>query len=119
MIKKIVVLFSYFLSISCLAATTACPRAVPTNDPGFCASFKSVAECHCTSKGLPRSQCTNMKLLYDRMIAMFGSVRGACEFQRDTSTQDCIDDWNCYGTGGRDSQGRLCSSTGNYCEKLF
>lgn len=116
MIKKIVALCICFFSVSTFSAISACPSAVPSSDPGFCSSFKVAAQCHCTSSGLPMGMCTNMKTLYTRMISMFGSVQKACEFQHDTATQNCVDDWNCYLNGGTNSQNELCSSTGSACE---
>jgi hypothetical protein len=117
MIKSIIFILLSLFSFSCFAATPAtCSQALPTNNPGFCASFKSVAECHCTASGLPRGMCTNMSLLYDRMISIFGSIQKACEYQHDTDTQTCVDDWNCYRSGGNDSHGRQCSSTGKACQ---
>lgn len=98
------------------AVTAACPTAVSSNLPGFCNSFKSVAECHCTSSGLPKGMCQNMKLLFTRMISTFGSVQRACEFQHDTSVQTCIEAWNCYRLGGQNSNNQLCSGTGLPCE---
>lgn len=115
------------LSLPCFATTTAntqtmpkamtmgCPQAVPTTDPNFCSSFKSVAQCHCIDSGLPASICQDVNTIYNRMISIFHSVQRACEYQRDTSTQTCIDDWNCYRLGGADSKGGLCSSTGSIC----
>jgi hypothetical protein len=111
MIKKIVALFMYSISVTAIA----CPLAVPTNDVNFCASFKAVAPCYCTSSGLPASMCQDMNVLYSRMIAVFGSLQKACEYQRYTSTQDCVDNWNCYRLGGIDSRGRICSATRNAC----
>lgn len=58
----------------------------------------------------------NMKTIYDRMNSMFGSVRRACEYQHDTTVQNCIDAWTCYRTGGKTSQNELCNGTGNACE---
>lgn len=115
MMKAIIVFFSCFLTASVFAATT-CPQASPTNSPGFCSTFKSSAECHCTSKGMPKGMCADMNLLYNRMISMFGTLERACQFQHDTSTQNCIDDWNCYRVGGNDSQGQACSATGHACQ---
>lgn len=112
MIRKIIVVFIYFCSFS----SFACPFAVPTNDPGFCSSFKSVATCYCTSSGLPSGMCQDMNALYNRMLAVFGSLQKACEYQRYTSPQDCMDNWNCYLHGGIDSRGRLCSSTKSACQ---
>jgi hypothetical protein len=100
---------------SCVFAL-ACPRAVPMDNPGFCPSFKSVAVCHCIAKGLPAGMCQDMNALYSRMIAMFGTLQKACEYQHDTSAQDCVDNWNCYRNGGVNSQGLLCSSTSQACQ---
>jgi len=97
-------------------AALSCPQAASTDSPGFCPSFKSVAQCHCTSSGLPASLCQDMNSIYKRMIAIFGSEQRACEYQKDTSTQNCLDDWACYRNGGKDSQGRACSSTGLSCQ---
>lgn len=116
MFKKFIFCMLSFASFSTYAATLACPQAVPTNDPGFCPSFKSVAECHCVASGLPRGMCQDMNLLYNRMISIFGTLKKACEYQHDTDTQTCIDDWTCYRDGGKDSQGRQCSSTGKACQ---
>ena len=114
MIRKIVCLFACLFSISSFSAS--CPQAVATDSPVFCGSFKSVAECHCTSSGLPKGMCTNMKVIYDRMNIIYGTMNRACEAQHDTSVQNCIDDWNCYRLGGTSSQGTLCSGTGSPCE---
>jgi hypothetical protein len=94
---------------------TACPKAVSTSDAGFCPSFKSVAQCQCVARGLPAGMCQDMKALYDRMISMFGNIKKACDFQKDTDSQTCIDDWNCFRSGGKDSHGALCSSNGLAC----
>jgi len=115
--KLIHFLFLCLFSVSSFAATiyASCPKAVPTNNPGFCGSFKSVATCHCTSSGLPSGMCQDMNVIYKRMISIFGSVQKACEYQKDTSVQDCMNDWLCYRTGGTDSTGNLCSGTGKAC----
>ena len=114
--KLMTVLLAGLFSIACFATPTACPPATPSNSPGFCSSFKLAAECRCTSAGLPKGMCMNMVLLYNRMISTFGSVQRACEFQHDTSTQICVDDWNCYRSGGKNSKNELCSAIGNACE---
>ena len=93
-----------------------CPQALPTSDPSFCPSFKSIGECHCTASGLPAGMCKDMNSIFNRMISVFGSIKRACEYQKDTSTQMCIDDWNCYRSGGKDSQNNLCSGTGKACQ---
>jgi hypothetical protein len=92
-----------------------CAKALRSDDGKFCASFKAVAECHCTSSGLPKSMCSDMESLYQRMLVVFETQQNACEYQRDTHTQNCVDSWNCYRVGGKDSRGRLCSSTGKAC----
>lgn len=115
--KRTLILLACAFSMSSFAggALLKCPQALPTDSPKFCPSFKSVAECHCVSAGLPKMMCQNVESIYTRMISMFGSLQKACEYQKDTTVQTCIDDWNCYRKGGKDSQGRLCSSTGKSC----
>ena len=117
--KWILTMFVLAWSLSSFATSqqiSRCPQALPDNHSGFCASFKSVAECHCTESGLPKGMCQNMNSLYDRMISMFGSLQKACAYQHDTTTQACIDDWNCYRIGNADSGGNLCSGTGHACQ---
>ena len=94
----------------------ACSNALPTDNPNFCVSFKTAATCYCISSGLPAGMCQDMNALYNRMIGIFGTLQKACEFQKYTSVQDCMDNWNCYRFGGIDSRGRLCSSTKNPCQ---
>lgn len=115
MIKNAPKILIFFITLMCASNIMACPQAFPTVSPGFCNSFKTAAVCHCTSSGLPLGMCSNMVQLYNRMIAMFGSMDKACQFQRDTSKQECIDDWNCYRLGGTNSNGELCSGTGSTC----
>lgn len=93
----------------------ACSNALPTNDANFCSSFKSVASCYCTASGLPSGMCQDMNALHARMVMVFGSLQKACEYQKHTSAKNCMDNWNCYLHGGKDSLGRLCSSTGAAC----
>ncbi|CEG56331.1 hypothetical protein [Legionella fallonii] len=112
MIKRIVILSLYLFSLS----SFACDKALPTNDVNFCASFKVAATCYCTTSGLPTGLCQDMNALYNRMITVFGTLRKACEYQRYTSTEDCMDNWNCYRFGGVDSRGRLCSSNKQACK---
>ena len=92
----------------------ACEQALPTNNPGFCASFKPVAQCHC-SQVLPSAACQDLNKIYERMMLVYRSLDGACSAQHYTSKQACIDAWNCYRNGGLDSQGALCNSTGHPC----
>ena len=117
MIKKILIMFVSFFSFVCFSSTfAACPEAAPVNTAGFCSSFKLAAQCHCVSAGLPKGMCMSMKTIFDRMNSMFGSVQRACEYQRDTSTQNCVDAWLCYRSGGLTSQNELCNGTGSACE---
>jgi hypothetical protein len=112
MIGRIFAILMCFFSIS----TFACPNAVSTDNPLFCASFKTAAICYCTASGVPSGMCQDMKKLYARLISFFGSLQKACEYQKYTSTQDCIDNWNCYRLGGIDSRKRKCSSTELACQ---
>ncbi len=117
--KKLFILALGLLSSACFAfspvASFSCAQAVPTTDGGFCPSFKSVANCHCQEQGMPAKVCQNMDLLYNAMVARYSTLERACANQHDTSTQNCIDDWNCYRNGGTNSQGGLCSSSGSKC----
>lgn len=94
-----------------------CSHAVVTSNRRFCGSFRLAAQCQCTSAGLPRGSCTDMGVIYKRMLSVFGTVHDACEFQRDTTTQNCLDNWACYFSGGKDSTGQLCSFTGRACTR--
>lgn len=116
MIKFVTLIFSLLISMSSYSMTLTCPQATPTNVSGFCQSFEQAAKCYCASTGLPKGMCNNMKDIYKRMISIYGSVKRACEFQKNTGTETCIDDWNCYRNGGKNADGQLCSSTGNVCE---
>jgi hypothetical protein len=126
--KKLFILALCTFSFSCFAAApidvqslihpaalAECPKAQETNAPGFCPSFKSVAQCQCEHRSPQRSICTDMNKVYKAMIDFAGTVERACAFQKDTPTQTCLDDWACYRNGGKDSLGRLCSSTGSRC----
>lgn len=112
MTKRIFAVFIYFCSFSVFS----CTNALPTNNPGFCPSFKVAAVCYCTASGVPSSMCQNMTILYHTMKARFGTLKRACEHQNYTTTQDCIDNWNCYRQGGTNSRGERCSSTALPCE---
>ncbi|WP_419418982.1 hypothetical protein ACNVED_10560 [Legionella sp. D16C41] len=117
MLKKITTLAFFLIALTSSAnALAACPGATLPSNPGFCPSFKTSAECHCTSSGLPRAICSNMQQLYQRMLALFGTLERACAYQHETSVQVCIDSWNCYRLGGKDSKGKLCSGTGRACK---
>jgi hypothetical protein len=116
MLKKFFTAIAFFSCTAFSSISVSCSAALPSNEPGFCESFHVAAECYCSSSGLPRKMCNNMALLYQRMIAMLGSLENACRFQNNTSYQECIDDWVCYRSGGKNSRGELCSGTGNACE---
>ena len=116
--KRISTLFILLLCSFTSFATvqfTSCPQASDTNTTNFCATFKTAAACHCMETGLPSAMCNDMGTVYNLMIARYGNVQKACQAQTDTPTQTCIDDWSCYRSGGVDSKGRKCSSTGNAC----
>lgn len=112
MIKKFIIACLYCFS----AASFACSGALPTDHAGFCASFKATASCYCTASGMPAGMCQDMNALYRRMTSVFGSLEGACRYQKNTTYQQCMDDWTCYRSGGTDSRGKLCSSTGLACQ---
>lgn len=118
MIKKIIAILMLISSppIFPQMDSFSCPYALPTNNTNFCSSFKSVATCYCISSGLPSGMCQDMNALHNRMIAVFGTLQKACEYQRYTTPQDCVDNWSCYLYGGIDSRGRLCSATKRACQ---
>lgn len=118
MIKKIVFLFSCLFSMSCFALNTACPQAEDTSSTNFCKSFKDVAKCHCMDSGMGDKVCSSMFLIYNAMIAKYKTVERACEIQKHTTKQICLDDWKCYREGGKDSRGKACSGTGKLCERI-
>jgi len=113
--KKILLFCTILLFSVTPFAASKCKQALPTNDEGFCASFKSIAQCHCVEPGLPAGMCQDVEQIYKRMISVFGSTDKACSYQKDTDKQTCLDDWKCYREGGQDSQGRLCSGVGLKC----
>lgn len=119
MIKKCFLFFVSFLSFSSFAATDVsanCGQALATDNPNFCESFRTVAECHCLAKGYPRLVCHDMSKLYNLMLLVYWSQKSACEHQNETTVQTCMDDWDCYRVGGKDSQGKMCSMTGKSCK---
>jgi len=135
MVSRILVLLLCFISLSCFASPAAdlsassdlrrgCPQAPATTSGDFCGGFKTSAYCHCIEKGMDASVCDDMNQVYDAMMAYFrdspeGALAGACSYgeaQEDgVPKQVCMDDWNCYRNGGANSQGGLCSSTGQTC----
>ena len=94
---------------------TNCPQAVSASDKEFCSSFQKVAQCHCQASGLPAKMCQNVSMVYKRMINTFGSLERACQYQKDTSYETCIEDWRCYQQGGLTNDGQLCSGSGLAC----
>lgn len=116
MTKSLKPTLACFFLFSSIKALAICTPSLPPSSPGFCESFKVAAICHCTQTwGLPQRMCQDMNKLYSRMMASFGSLQRACEYQHDTTTQECIDDWNCYRRGGMTSDGQLCGGTGRAC----
>lgn len=121
--KKIVMLLLvYFLSAVTFAKSIdECPNAYPTSHQAFCSSFVESAKCNCLKLRkfpVPKSLCNDMKKIYKGMLFKYGTQSHACQNQTATSYQTCMDDWNCYHTGGRDSRNNLCSSTGRACQKF-
>lgn len=112
MIKTAFALLIYCFTAICFASS--CPTALPTTDPGFCSTFVAAGTCYCANS-LPKKMCSDMGQIHKRMISMFGTIERACNFQRETPAKTCVDDWNCYLFGNRDSQGGLCSGTGKAC----
>lgn len=100
---------------STLALANTCPTSSDTNQADFCTTFYSAASCRCSERQGPPSICTDMHQLYNVLVSLFGSINVACSKQHETSVQKCIDAWQCYISGGTDSQGRLCSGTGKAC----
>ena len=102
------------LSIPTFASN--CPQATSADDINFCDSFQQVAQCHCQASGLPARMCNNVGLVYKRMINTFGSIERACQFQKDTAYDTCLEDWRCYQQGGLTNSGQLCNGTGQPCQ---
>jgi hypothetical protein len=113
MIKKFFLSNAYLLSFLSFIPSSFC-LALPPDNPAFCASFQAEAKRHCVSSGLLPFMCNNMNFIYDSMIARFQSQQKACEYQKETSTKDCMDGWDCYRLG-HDGQGKLCNSAGKPC----
>ena len=112
MINKI---FIGFVLAFASSLVFACPNATPTSSSEFCKSFKTAAQCHCASSGLPSGMCTDVVLLHQRLMSTFGTLERTCDFQHDTSKENCIDSWKCYLNGGKNIQGHLCNATGRSC----
>ncbi|MDF1677094.1 MAG: hypothetical protein P1U32_00155 [Legionellaceae bacterium] len=108
-------LFAIAFFFSSVLSAAACPTAAPTDSPKFCASFQTAARCHCTAGGLPTAMCSNVRLLYQRLLVTFGTLEKTCEFQHDTTKENCMDSWKCYLNGGKNTAGKLCNGTGRSC----
>lgn len=115
----------FILNLITPKSYAACKKADPVEFPSFCSTFKAVAACHC-SGSLPSGMCQDMKTIYSRMVSIFGSQQKACEYQwgdgkKDggVPVQECMDDWNCYRQGGTSSENKVCSGTGNACERFL
>ncbi|PJD91519.1 MAG: hypothetical protein CK424_06845 [Legionella sp.] len=113
--RSIKLLFMSFLLSIYSFSYADCPSVDPAS-PGFCDAFKASSACYCASYNtLPKGKCANMTLIYKMMVASLGSLQRACDWQRNTTAQECIDDWNCYHYGGMTSTGQLCSGSGHAC----
>ncbi len=108
--KKILVFIMCCISGSCFAfapnvqniqtvlvVPSNCATAPATSDSSFCSVFKSVATCQCQQRG-GGSFCQRMDVLYNAMMARYGTIDRACDrrAQQDTDPQTCITDWNYY-----------------------
>jgi len=113
--KRTLIFFILFFLFFNSFAKSGCPLAELSSSANFCESFKKVAQCHCEKKGVPRFLCRNMKFIHFCMIKKFGTENKTCLVQDDTSVNICVDDWKCFWKGGRNSEGQLCSGTGNSC----
>ncbi|MBA2652961.1 MAG: hypothetical protein H0U73_11950 [Tatlockia sp.] len=119
MLKKVYLALSLFGFAFSSVVYSECPKALATDNPNFCPSFKAAANCYCSSL-LPANVCDgDVSKLASFMISYFGTLERACnsKSQKYTSAQDCLDNWKCYLDGGVDSRGRVCSSNGSACPK--
>ena len=131
MIRKLILLSLCFFSFTSFALSTpqatslaalthGCMQAPATDSYNFCIGFRASAYCHCIDSGMDSAVCEDMNQLYNDMIIYFNSVDSACDYQKaqddGVPQQVCIDDWSCYRKGGRNSQGGLCSGTGQACQ---
>ncbi len=118
--KSLLISACLLIHAACFAGTpktTACAMALPIDNPSFCSSFQTSATCNCEEKAPwpPSFYCATMDRIYNAMKLRYGSLENACANQTKTPQQMCIDDWNCYRNGGRDSRGLLCSGSGRAC----
>ena len=88
--------------------------------PAFCqpsgaGSFEAAVQSCCPLGKLPMQQ------IYNLMIGTYGTLQNACvknAEQYGGTVQACIDQWNCYWLGGKDSEGNLCDGNGQPCGTL-
>lgn len=94
------------------------------NDGTFCGAFEHSAKCHCEDESPFKNMCddaagnVDMTKIYNNMVQFYGSVDGACthaEAKGYETKQTCLDDWQCYRTGGTVSDGTQCQQTGASC----
>ncbi len=103
--------------ISGIYAGDKCPKTKPMDSKKFCSSFEGVVKCVCLANIHSSFMCRSMSVIYMTILAKFGSIEKFCndKHQYRVPPQQCIDEWNCYRNGGKNSQGVLCSGTGNRC----
>lgn len=96
------------------------PYASISSAPDFCQTFPPAAACNCTNHGMTPAVCdpNDLTNLYKMMMQTYHhNLADACNnprAQQLTSTQECIDDWNCYWDGGTSTTGK-CNATGIAC----
>lgn len=93
---------------------------LPSDTVGnFCTLFPAtVASCWPPVGAYKKFSHQQMMQNYNLMKSVYGTLAQACRKNAATTgstVQQCIDQWTCYVTGGRDSQGGLCSGTGAAC----
>jgi hypothetical protein len=131
MIRKVLLFTLFFFNISTFASTdvvsqylpshqkTACdPHAAISSASNFCATFPPAATCNCENHGMTPAFCSDMTNIYTAMMQTYHhNLADACnnpKAQTVSSTQECIDDWNCYWSGGISTTGK-CNATGLAC----
>src|SRR5580693_2747985 len=125
MMKQIFVFILAFFTISAFAVTNKvtpvnnvalpedCKKADPIDSPTFCTTFEAAAKCYCRNASPIPAACKSASKVYEYMLSVHhGNLEKACKYAADhqpgTTPQECIDDWNCWRSGGRDSNGKLC-----------
>lgn len=98
---------------------TPTPTVSSDTVSNFCTIFpESVASCWPPVGSHRNFTYTQMIQNYTLLRAVYGSLNAACAKNApsmSSTKQVCIDQWTCYVSGGRDSQGGLCSGTGVAC----